>query len=203
VLEDAALVEKVVGRRRGGFCYELNGAFAALLRALGYDVEYLAARTHGDGRLGIPYDHMALRVGPWLVDVGFGAHTHYPLRLDERGDQVDPGGMFRVEETADGDLDVLRNGERQYRLWSRPQALPDFTVGCWWHRTSPESHFTKSVVCTLTTVDGRVTLSGKTLIRTVNGHRDERELAGDDEVLAAYHSVFGIVLDRVPSPPPR
>lgn len=64
VLEEARLVEKVVGARRGGFCYELNGAFGALLAALGFDVTLLAGRVYGDeGRLGIPCDHLALRVG--------------------------------------------------------------------------------------------------------------------------------------------
>ncbi|MFD5875527.1 arylamine N-acetyltransferase, partial [Streptomyces sp. NPDC060322] len=62
---------------------------------------------------GIPYDHLALRVrtptGPWLADVGFGKHSHYPLRLDSRADQPDPGGVFRVVETPEGDLDILRD----------------------------------------------------------------------------------------------
>src|SRR3954467_5303184 len=102
VLTDTALVAKVVDRHRGGFCYELNGAFATLLSALGFEVDMLAARVFGGDRLGVPYDHMALRVGPWLADIGFGGHTHHPLRLDERGDQVDPGGVFRIAETPDG-----------------------------------------------------------------------------------------------------
>lgn len=199
VLEDEALVAKIVDRRRGGFCYELNGAFAALLTALGHDVDRLAARTFGDGgALGVPYDHMALRVGPWLVDVGFGSHSHHPLRLDERGDQPDPGGTFRVEEAPDGGLDVLRDGRPQYRLGTRPHPLGDFVTGCWWHRTSPRSHFTRSLVCSLLTGTGRVTLSGRTLIETAGGERRERVLDGDAEVLAAYASRFGIVLDRVP-----
>src|SRR5690242_14366276 len=62
VLDEEALVAKVVDRRRGGFCYELNGAFGALLSALGYDVTHLAARALGDDGPGIPYDHLALRV---------------------------------------------------------------------------------------------------------------------------------------------
>ncbi|MFJ9730840.1 arylamine N-acetyltransferase [Streptomyces sp. NPDC101171] len=104
VLEEERLLDKVVGRRRGGFCYELNGAFGALLTALGYEVELLAGRVYGDeGRLGIPYDHLALRVrtadgADWLADVGFGAHSHFPLSLAERGEQTDPGGTFRVTE---------------------------------------------------------------------------------------------------------
>lgn len=198
VLDEDLLVGKVVDRRRGGFCYELGGAFGALLTALGYEVTPLAARVFGDDGPGIPYDHFVLRVGPWLADVGFGDHARFPLRIDERGDQADPAGTFRVVETAAGDLDVLRDGVPQYRVETRPRTLRDFRVGCWWHRTSPDSHFTRSLVCSLFTDTGRVTLSGRTLTRTEGGERHKRELGDDAEVLAAYRTYFGIVLDRVP-----
>ncbi|MBW5421103.1 arylamine N-acetyltransferase [Streptomyces sp. BG9H] len=198
-----ALVAKVVEARRGGFCYELNGAFAALLAALGFDVTLLQARVYDDERLGIPYDHLALRVrtrdgGDWLADVGFGAHSHLPLALGERGEQADPGGTFRLVERAEGDLEVVKDGKRQYLLESRPRALDDFTSGAWYHRTSPASHFTRSLVCTIITGDGRVTLSGRTLTSTVDGERRITELATEAEVLAAYERHFGIRLVEEP-----
>ena len=63
VLNDDALFEKIVGRRRGGFCYELNGLFAALLRALGFDVAMLSAGVAKDSSgFGPGFDHMTLRV---------------------------------------------------------------------------------------------------------------------------------------------
>lgn len=199
VLDEAALVSKIVERGRGGFCYELNGAFAALLSALGHRVELLAARVHTPQGLGLPYDHLTLRVDPWLVDVGFGSFSHYPLRMDERGEQADPGGTFRIEETADGDIDVFKDGAPEYRLETRPRQLRDFTVGCWWHSTSPESHFTQKVVCSRLTAEGRITLSDRTLTETVGDKREKRDLASDSEVLAAYRDTFGIQLDRVPT----
>ncbi|MEU0082812.1 arylamine N-acetyltransferase [Streptomyces sp. NPDC006274] len=205
VLADGPLLEKIVGARRGGFCYELNGAFAALLRGLGFGVTLLQARVFGDGgRLGIPYDHLTLRVetedgtGPWLADVGFGDHSHHPLLLDERGDQSDPAGTFRLVEAGDGDLDLLRDGKRQFRLDTRPRELADFEAGAWYHRTSPASHFTKSLVCSLLTADGRITLSGRKLVTTEGRERRERPLETDAEVLAAYRKHFGLELDRVP-----
>jgi N-hydroxyarylamine O-acetyltransferase len=206
VLEPAALVDKLVERRRGGFCYELNGAFAALLVALGYDVALLAARVHGGGRLGPPFDHLALRVdlggaGVWLADVGFGSFSHHPLRLDLQDEQPDPGGRFRITPTDDGDLEVARDGQPQYRLEPRPRRLADFEPTCWWHRTSPASHFTRSLVCSKLTPDGRVTLSDHTLVETTGSGRHERVLADDAEVLDAYRAYFGIDLDRLPSPP--
>ncbi|MFD5430518.1 arylamine N-acetyltransferase, partial [Streptomyces sp. NPDC127084] len=226
VLEEDRLLEKVVGAGRGGFCYELNGLFGALLTALGFDVALLAARVYGDeGRPGIPYDHLALRVrtvdgGVWLADVGFGTHSHYPLAFEERGEQEDPGGTFRVAasgpDTAgagtgagggvvdvdvDADLDVVRNGRPEYRLETRPRVLGDFVVGAWWHSTSPASHFTRSLVCSRLTDDGgRVTLSGRVLTVTgADGTRDVRELTTDEEVLTVYRERFGIELGVVPA----
>ncbi|MBD9732944.1 arylamine N-acetyltransferase, partial [Streptomyces sp. H28] len=200
---------------------ELNGAFGALLAALGYDVTLLSARVYGDGgRLGIPYDHLALRVGTadggdWLADVGFGAHCHLPLAFQDRGDQADPGGAFRIAVAAPdaagvrgghgdvpdaADLDVSVDGRPVYRLEVRPRALGDFTAGVWWHSTSPVSHFTRSLVCSRVTDEGgRITLSGRRLTVTApDGARQERALERDEEVLAVYRTRFGIELDAVP-----
>ncbi|MFI6695140.1 arylamine N-acetyltransferase [Streptomyces sp. NPDC050433] len=211
VLEEEALVAKVVDRRRGGFCYELNGAFAVLLRELGFRVTLLQARVFtADGGLGIPYDHMTLLVetpapsGPgdgarrWLADVGFGNHSTRPLAFDERGDQEDPAGTFRVVAGREGDIDVVRDGKPQFRIDQRPRALADFTAGAWYHRTSPDSHFTRSLVCSRNTRDGRITLSGRRLVTTANGERHERELVEDTEILSAYREHFGLDLDEVP-----
>ncbi|MFE6943976.1 arylamine N-acetyltransferase family protein [Streptomyces chartreusis] len=221
VLEEKRLLDKVVGARRGGFCYELNGSFRALLGALGFDVTLLAARVYGkEERLGIPYDHMALKVGTvdggaWLADVGFGAHSHYPLAFEARGEQVDPAGVFRVVEAGPdaagvrgghdsaeaADLDVVMDGRPQYRLDRRPRAFGDFVAGAWWHSTSPLSHFTQSLVCSRVTEEGgRITLSGRTFKTTAaDGTREERELGTDEEVLRTYRERFGIELDRVPT----
>lgn len=206
VLEEGALFDKIVRSRRGGFCYEINGAFAALLTALGFEVELLQARALGAGHPGIPYDHLALRVttadstGCWLVDVGFGDHSHYPLDLTVRGDQAEPGGTFRIAEAPYGDLDLFRNGDPAFRLDLRPRVLADFRAGCWWHRTSPKSKFTRSLVCSRLTPEGRITLTGRKLVTTVSGNRHEQDLTTDAEVLAAYRDHFGITLDRCPEP---
>jgi N-hydroxyarylamine O-acetyltransferase len=131
-LAEDHLIDKIVTRRRGGFCYELNGAFAALLQALGAQVVRVAARVYGDGGPGPPFDHLALVVrpangsGPWLADVGFGSHSTYPLRYDRRDDQDDPGGRFQLADTPDGDVNVLRDGQPQYRIERRERSLADF-----------------------------------------------------------------------------
>src|SRR5262245_26694734 len=88
VLEDEALFVKIVERRRGGFCYEANGLFAALLRALGFNVTMLSAGVaNPEEGFGPDFDHMALMVTldeRWLVDVGFGDSFREPLLIDER-----------------------------------------------------------------------------------------------------------------------
>jgi len=208
VLDEDSLLDKIVRRRRGGFCYELNGTFGRLLTDLGFAVSYLAAGVFGEGGAVSPlFDHMVLGVeagGPWLADVGFGDHSLHPLRLDDAGPQLDPHGTFQVSRTPEGDLDILRDGRPQYRAETRPRRLADFEPACWWQQTSPDSHFRRNLVCTMP-VDGslgrslgRVTLSGRRLIRTLADERQESELGSDAELLAAYRDLFGIRLDRVP-----
>ncbi|MEV6976725.1 arylamine N-acetyltransferase [Kitasatospora sp. NPDC093806] len=213
VLEPAALLEKIVSRRRGGFCYELNGAFAELLRALGYQVELLAARVFNGPQPGPPFDHLALRVladdTAWLVDVGFGRFTRRPLRLDERGPQADPAGEFTLAPHGDeGDLDVLLAGEPQYRLDPRIWQLADFRPTCWWQTTSPASVFTHGTTCSLPTPDGgRITLSStratggtRLTVTAPDGTRTE-EVLDEEAALAAYRTRFGLTLPRLPIAP--
>ena len=204
-LASGDLLDKIVTRRRGGFCYELNGAFALLLEALGARVTRVAARTAGrDGRLGPPFDHLALIVnitdgtGPWLADVGFGSHSTFPLLLDRRAGQDDPGGRFLLADTAEGDVVVSKDAAVQYQIERRSRALADFSPTCWWQQTSPDSHFTGATICSRLTGEGRISVSGDTLIRTSGGVRTEQRLHGAAEVLAVYRNHFGIILDRVP-----
>ena len=130
-LDERDLTGKIVHRHRGGFCYELNGAFALLLEALGAQVSRVAARVYGEAGLGPPFDHLALIVrpadgsGPWLADVGFGSHSDYPLLLDVREDQDDPAGRFRLADADAGDIDVLKDGRPQYRIETRERSLAE------------------------------------------------------------------------------
>lgn len=202
LMDEASLVDKIVHRRRGGICFELNGAFALLLRALGYRVTILAARGFTDTGLMPPFDHLAVRVDTgtaWLVEVGFGNHSTYPLRWDSRSPQPDPGGEFLLVDAPEGDLDVLKDGEPQYRIERRPRTLADFVPIAWWHQTSQASPCTQSVTCTLPTpTNGRVTLKEHRLLRTENGQRTEEHLPDDAAILHAYRANFGLRLTRAP-----
>jgi N-hydroxyarylamine O-acetyltransferase len=202
-LAEDDLIGKIVTRRRGGFCYELNGAFALLLEALGVHVQRVAARVYGERGLGPPFDHLALVVrppdgsGPWLADVGFGSNSSYPILLDSRQEQADPAGRFLLADAGDADVDVIKGGEPQYRIERRVRSLADFIPSCWWQQTAPQSHFTRTTICSRLTADGRISISGNTLIRTSGGARDEQQLA-DYDMLRAYRDHFGIILDRIP-----
>jgi N-hydroxyarylamine O-acetyltransferase len=205
LLAEDVLVDKIVTRRRGGFCYELNGAFAILLEAMGAEVRRVAARVYGsDGHVGPPLDHMALVVrasdasGPWLIDVGFGSHSVYPLLFDSRHEQNDPAGRFLLVDSGEGDVDVFKDGKPQYRIEPKERSLADFIPTCWWQTTSPDSYFTQDIICSRLTKDGRVSIAGRTLIITENGSRAEQQLTGDNALLAAYREHFGIILDTVP-----
>ena len=203
VLDDEALFAKIVGRGRGGFCYEANGLFAALLRALGFEVTMLSAGVaRADGGFGPDFDHMALMVAleeRWLVDVGFGDSFREPLRLDERGEQVQGDRAYRI--LPDGPyLTLMRRGdggewEAQYRFTLRPHEYADYAEMCRYHQTSPESHFTKSRICSRATPEGRVTLSGMRFIETSRGGaREERTLTSPEEYAQALREHFGIVM---------
>lgn len=200
-LSEAVLVGKIVGRGRGGFCYELNTAFGALLEALGFTVEHLAARTYEAGRrLGPPYDHMALRVEldePWLVDVGFGYSFLAPLRLQPGIVQDDPMGVFRLEPAGTGSLDLAwrhtAGWRRHYRVALTASPVADFLPTCWYHRTSPDSPFTTGWLCSRALPDGWATLSGRHLVVTRESAREEREL-DDDELREALARWFGLTV---------
>jgi arylamine N-acetyltransferase len=198
-LDARAFAEKVAVQRRGGFCYELNGAFAALLAALGFEVELLEARVFSPAGPGIHFGHLALAVrldgDTSLVDVGFGKGCFdEPISFSQRESQQDTAGIFRLAPAEDGALDLLLGDEPQYRVASAPHALEDFDAGFRFHSTSPESPFTRGTVCTLRTRDGRLTIAGTRLIETAGAAREERDLdrTGLADVLAAR---FGIELD--------
>jgi N-hydroxyarylamine O-acetyltransferase len=194
------LFDKIVTRRRGGFCYELNGMFCALLRELGFRVTMLSAEVAREaGGFSPEFDHLALRVDldePWLVDVGFGDGFGLPLSLNDTGEQEQGGRLYRI--IVDGEYRVLQRRDpddwtSQYRFTLRPRTLEDFADRCRFHQTSPESHFTRGRICTLATPEGRVTLSGLRLIVTTGAERTERWLAGEAEYAAVLRQTFGVI----------
>lgn len=201
ILDEELLFTKIVTGRRGGFCYELNGLFAALLRRMGYRVDMLAARVaDGEGGYGIEFDHLALLVHldePWLVDVGFGDSFIEPLRLGETRPQVQSHGAYMLRPEADRYLYMKQQGCAwlpQYIFTLQPYQLADFESACQYNQTSPQSSFTRRRVCSRATPDGRLTLSDGRLIHSVDGARQESEVRGEAEVARLLRQHFGVNL---------
>jgi N-hydroxyarylamine O-acetyltransferase len=220
-LDQERLFDKIVLRRRGGFCYELNSLFAALLSELGFQVTLLSARVPiEENRVGPEFDHLVLRVDldtPWLADVGFGESFIEPLPLLPNAEQFQRN-VFYCLDTREGRWRVLRYspepGNRRgvpvlsdsdwewrmlYDFTLVPRRLSEFEGMCRHHQTSPESHFTRNRVCSILTPRGRVTLTGARLVITEGGERRESALATTQEYDAALEEIFGIRLDAVQS----
>jgi N-hydroxyarylamine O-acetyltransferase len=204
LLDEAALFRKIVEERRGGFCYELNGLFAALLRELGFDVTLLSARVaRASGGFGPEFDHLTLLVRleeRWLADVGFGECFCQPLRLDEPGEQRQKMDSYRLAREGTHwvfwELSKETGWQPQYQFTLRPRCLADFAGMCRYHQSAPESHFTQKRVCSIATPEGRATLSDSRLIVSQNGQRDERELSSQAEVETALRDYFGVSYPR-------
>jgi len=199
VLEEGALFDKIVGRHRGGFCYELNGLFSALLRELGFRVTRMSAGVlNDDGSFGPDFDHMILLVeleDRWLTDVGFGDSFCEPLLLDAHGHQVRDGRVYRVSHDGTQGT-MLSHGDatstpKGYRFDFDGHSFADYAAMCQYHQTSPDSPFTRKRLCSRATPTGRITLSGTRLIVTEHDQRRERELS-EVEWGRALKEHFGI-----------
>ncbi len=125
-------LNKVVNAGRGGWCFELNGAFSALLEALGFDVALLGAAVLLDGPNQV-IDHLAIEVRldqPYLVDVGFGDSCIRPLALNDRSIQDGGSGDFQLLDSPQGVTLAVIDGEGfpvpQYRFRRVNLKLPDF-----------------------------------------------------------------------------
>ncbi|MFY9608282.1 MAG: arylamine N-acetyltransferase [Blastocatellia bacterium] len=203
ILDEDKLVSKIVDEQRGGICYELNGAFASLLRELRFDVTTLSAGVaREEGGFDPPFDHMTLMVRlerRWLADVGFGDSFREPLLLDVREEQKQNGEGYRLVDEADEHLILERreaeSWKPQYRFALQPYGLSDFGEMCRYHQTSPESPFTQRRTCSRATPEGRITVTGMRLITTVRGQRNERELADIKEYIAVLREHFNVRID--------
>ena len=212
ILQEELLFNKIVRQRRGGFCYELNGLFAWLLRQMGFRVMLLSAEVANDaGGFSPPFDHLTLLVhdldgADWLADVGFGDCFRLPVRFEAEVEHTDADGRrYRLQWQDESEKNLVRaywilqqfgaeKWEPQYRFTLQPYQLTDFTERCHYQQTSPESHFTQKRICSLATLTGRITLSDLLLITTIHEKREERLLQSEEEYQGVLAEMFGIVL---------
>ncbi|PTX64222.1 N-hydroxyarylamine O-acetyltransferase [Melghirimyces profundicolus] len=200
------ILNKIVRERRGGFCYELNSAFGALLRKMGYRVSMVSGRVRSAaGGFGPEYDHMALIVHleePWLVDVGFGNSTRQPLPLN--GCRYnDISGGYRVKKVPQTEgVYALEKKDKwrwipEYRFSTVPRRLKDFTVMCEHQQTSPTSVFRQKLIVTRATPQGRISLSNRHLTISGRGNHTKTPIRDIHERNRLIREHFGIDPDTI------
>ncbi len=205
---------KLVRGGRGGYCFEQNTLFAAVLRSFGFHVTLLTARVLRAGGPGAerPRTHMLLLVRVpgeeqrYIADVGFGGATGLieaiPLAADT---EFRSGGRLHrlvVREEHDGPLDlwVLQSPEAgtwadQYAFTLEPAVRADLEVINWYMATSPRSPFSRVLSAHRASPQGHLALRGRTLVETsADGILKERKLADADETVRALTADFGITL---------
>jgi N-hydroxyarylamine O-acetyltransferase len=196
------LEDKVVTRHRGGFCYELNGLFAALLRELGFAVTlHSAFELRAGGEPGPDFEHLRLVVrtddGPYLADVGNGAAWTAPVPLV-------PGTHDNLQVHTDGELwwgsrrTHEGHWEREWTWTLRPRELAEFLPRCRYQEHDPESHFVHRRLAALATEHGRISVVNGLLKETVSmgagGDRQTERALDPEEERALLAERFGISL---------
>ena len=179
---------KIIGEKRGGFCYELNGLFNELLKEIGYKTKIISARVFNGKDFGEEYDHLAIlmEIGDeeFLTDVGFGNFTAEPLRFVLDEEQEDPNGAYKIIKRDDEYFEVVEkkgeSWESEYIFKDSERDLQEFSEMSEFHQTSPESHFTRGKLCTLMTENGRKTLTDRKFIKTESGEKTETEISSEE-----------------------
>lgn len=204
VLEPEALFEKLVRRRRGGYCFEQNGLFLEVLRAIGFDVTPSSARVrlrHPRTYLP-PRTHVFLRVvidgEAWLADVGVGAASlTSPIRFDVAGEQPtlheprrlveEDGRRFHQIKYGDGWSDV-------YEFTGEEMPLIDRIVSNWYTSTHPNSHFRDRLMVAKALPEGRrATLQDHEFtLREATGETRKTTLESPAALLALLSSRFDL-----------
>ncbi|HMI97581.1 MAG TPA: arylamine N-acetyltransferase [Micropepsaceae bacterium] len=203
-LDSASIQHKLIASRRGGYCYELNGLLAGVLRTLGFRVTGLAARAifgHAPGTTA--RTHMLLKVeteeGPHIADVGFGSRTlSAPLRLDHEGEQPTPHGVFRlIRDGMHVEEQTRIEGEWKslYRFSLEEQTAKDYEVTNWFHSTNQGSPFTNRLMVSRFDGARRIGLfDNQFSIHHAEGTTDRRALQSAEDIAGMLETEFAIAL---------
>lgn len=198
---------KFVRERRGGYCFECNTLFAAVLRQLGYPVTPLVAWVQwmqpADSRPA--RTHMLLRVlidgRPWIADVGFGSMGQtIPLALDTEEVQPTTHEPRRYRFNGDIVTHQVQLGPNEwadvYSFDSREAFPMDYEVANWFVSTHPESLFRKSLLVTLPRRDHRLAIAfGEFTKRFLDGRSEKRLITDDDDLRDLLVREFGLPPD--------
>ena len=198
-LNPADIVAKIVGKQRGGYCYEVNGLFAMALQALQIPYQFVAARPMFYP-MKRPRTHMALLVtldgAEWLCDIGFGSYgIREPLRLDALEMPIPQGcDTFMLSEDG-GDIILKAQVEgawaKQYGFNRCPVEWIDFAPANWLNSTHPDAVFTQKPLVVCFTANGRNILFGDSFKRVDAGITTQRTLAPHEHA-AVLEEHFGL-----------
>lgn len=202
-LEPGDVFDKLVRRKRGGYCFEVNGLLLAALQAFGFEARALLGRVHLMGQAtGRSHQVSLVRIGgeDWIADAGFGAGTALAamkLVLDEP--QQVPGSVRRyVADPVYGTMLQMETPEGWSNLYSfdlEPVVDADRAMGNWFTSTHPGSFFTWARVAARQTPQGRVTLMDYTMKVLENGAETVTRLEEGEPYLAVLRDAFGIDID--------
>ena len=204
-LDPESLQAKLVGSRRGGYCYEHNLLLWHALEAVGFSVGGLAARVlwgRPDDAL-TPRSHMLLRVeidgSTWLADVGFGGLTQTaPLLLEPGLVQQTPHERFRIVERNEGyatQAEVAGEWRTLYRFDDAPHYEVDYAVASYYLSTNPASHFVTGLIAARSLPDRRLALSGNRFaIHRLDGPTERQEIATAAQLADLLEHDFGVVV---------
>ncbi|GGM62318.1 arylamine N-acetyltransferase [Longimycelium tulufanense] len=196
--------DKLVHRRRGGYCMEHTPLFAAVLERLGYSVTGLGGRVLMGTNKIRPATHALLRVdledGPWLADVGFGGQGLLePIPIVD-GTEVDQGGwVFRLDTDEAGTwMFRTRHPEGGFNLYSftlEPRYLVDYVVANHYTSTHPRSPFVNRLMAQRTEPGVRHRLMGTEFATVRTKSNNQTRTLPAEELPDTLRKVFGIALD--------
>ena len=201
-LDIPALYDKIVARRRGGYCFELNALFARLLRDLGFDARQVFCRIVR-GRDFIPpclHEGIAVRIKDdmFFCDVGFGGPMPSgAVRIEDGFAREIRGEIFRMDRfdahwwTLSRDLADGRT-EAVLQFNTFPQTPQEFLAVNMKCATDPESLFVRQLIVNLRTPDGSASITGDTLTVRRGGNVQTTPLTDDDALRRALVEHFGI-----------
>jgi arylamine N-acetyltransferase len=206
-LDPQDVYQKIVVRRRGGYCFELNALFGWLLRELGYPVTDLFARFWRDEPNTPPKRrHHVLKVeaegATYLCDVGVGGIVpRRSITLIEGLEQRQGEECYRLERDSyyGWVLCEQKNDEwnKIYSFTEEPQLPKDYTFATFWCENAPDSIFTQNPMVAIRTPEGRNTVAGREFrIFTSAGVRTFTP-QNQDEYKAALLENFGIILYKL------
>ncbi|UJH91015.1 arylamine N-acetyltransferase [Antarcticibacterium sp. 1MA-6-2] len=203
VLDQEKFYSKVVERKRGGFCYELNGLFAKALEEIGFDNYFIGCSVFVPplNDFGSNFGHLAIITSIdeqlFLVDVGFGDAFLEPLELKFDEPVFQFGFYYRLTQLPNEEILLEKSldnesYQKMYKFTLKKRDLQDFAETCEFHQVSPLAPFTKKPLCSRATSAGRITLTSTSLTITNGQQKKEVPILSSSQFDELLEEHFGM-----------